>query len=109
MHKCLIGDFLTSEGQKLHPQNILTQLFSEHASHEEACTLVAPAQNDNYLTFFLSPIIFPHALGHPASFSHKYPKALAFQEADLRLVIPSLCLAVLEINPPSAANLDVSG
>ena len=46
----------------------------------------APAQND-CLTFFSFPITFPHAphaSNHPASSSCKYPKALAFQEVDLR-------------------------
>lgn len=41
--------------------------FSKHASHEEACSLMDPVQNADYLTFFLSPIIFPHASDHPAS------------------------------------------
>lgn len=38
----------------------------------------------------------------------KYPKSLPYQEMGLRLVLPSLYLAVLWINPFLAANLRVS-
>lgn len=31
--ECLLSDLLSSESQKLHPQNTLTQPFYEHASH----------------------------------------------------------------------------
>ena len=41
--------------------------FSEHMSHAKACSLVdddsvTSTQNDNYLTFFISPITSPYNL-----------------------------------------------
>lgn len=61
-----------SQGQKLHPQNTQTLPFSEHASHEEARSLAAPAHNSNYLNFLnsnhLSPCLRPPSL-HPLNIS----------------------------------------
>ena len=41
-NRCVIGDFLTSEGQKLHPQIMLTQPLSKFAIHEGVCNLDMP-------------------------------------------------------------------
>ena len=57
--------------QKLSSQNMLMPPFSKHVSHEESCSLAVPVQKDDYLTFFLSSVIFPHT---PLALSHKYPK-----------------------------------
>ena len=91
-------DYLLMSGQKLHLQIMLRLPFSEHASHEEACDSDALAQNTNYFTFFLPPITLPHTSDHPASLPHKYSKPLTFREADLRLVLPSPCLAASWVN-----------
>ena len=106
--KCRMDNLLLSEGQKLHHQIMLMPPFSEHVSLEEACNSDTPVQNTDYFTFFLSSTPFPHASDHPASLSCKYPKPLTFREADLRLVLPSPRLAVLWINPFSAADFHVS-
>jgi len=45
---------MTSEGQKLHPQNILTPLFSEHASCKEPRSVAMLFQTTFYLTFLTS-------------------------------------------------------
>ena len=45
-------------------------------SHDEACSLVAPVQNDDYLTF-LFPITFPHT-PHASALYRKYPKPYVF-------------------------------
>ena len=108
LFKCLIGDLLTSEGQKLHPQNILMPQFSEHVSHEETRSSFLPVQNNSYFTFFLPPITFPQVSDHPASLSHKYPKPLAFEEADLRLVLLSSHLTALRKKPFFDTNLGAS-
>ena len=55
---------------------------------EEACSLVSPVQNDDYLTFFLFPITFPYdprASDHSTSLSPKYlsPLPLGRQVWDL--------------------------
>lgn len=60
--------------------------FSKHVSREEACSLVAPVQNEDYLTFFF-PLTFPHG-PHAPSLSHKYPEALAFRDTELRFCPP---------------------
>ena len=53
-----MGDLLRSEGQELHPPNIrLLPLFGPE-SHEEACSLVAPVQNNNIFTFFFLSFAF---------------------------------------------------
>ena len=65
--KCPMNDLLTSEGPKLHPQIMLTWLFSEHAFHEEVCNSDTPAQNTDYLIFFLPPNSFAYTSDHPAS------------------------------------------
>ena len=60
MGMCKCHDLLTSQGQKLHSQNILKPLSFEHVSHEEACSLVEPAQSDN----LVSPVsnhLSPHS------------------------------------------------
>ena len=102
-----VHDLLVSEGPKLHPQNMLTLPFPEYASHEEACILAVPAQND-YLTFFFPAITFPqHASDHPASLSHKYSKPLPFREADFRFVLLSPHLAA-SWNLSSVANLSIA-
>ena len=85
---------------------MLTPTFSEHAPHGEACNLVVPAQ-DNYFTFFLFPITFPHT-PHASALSSEYPGPLAFGEVDLRFVLLSPCLAASWTNPFSAANLSIS-
>lgn len=87
---------LTSEGQNLHPKNILMPLFSEHVSHEEVWGLAA-----QWWLPHLSCLQFPHA---PATsdLSHNYPKCLAFGEVDMRFVLPSPHLVALRINPFSA-------
>ena len=48
-----------SEGQNLHPKNILIPPFSEHVSHEEVWGLAA--QYDDYLIFLASnfPMLLP--------------------------------------------------
>lgn len=49
-----------SQGQKLHSQNMLRPPSFEHVSHEEACSLVEPAQSDN----LVSPVsnhLSPHS------------------------------------------------
>ena len=73
----VLSDLLMSRGQKLHLQDMLRLPFSEHGSDEEACSLVALAQNNNYFRFFLFPITFPH-IPHTSALSHEYPEPLAF-------------------------------
>ena len=49
-----------------------------------------PAQNTDYFTFTLPPILFPvgsPTSGHPASLSHTHPKLFTFREVDLSLVL----------------------
>ena len=72
-----------SEDQKLHPQNTLLLSYSENASHKEDRSLLVPAQNHNYLTVFLSPVIFHH-IPYASALSHNYPETLAFGETELR-------------------------
>lgn len=57
MHQCRLGDLWMSDGQKLHPQVMLSTSIFEHASHEEACNSDMPEENTNYLTF---SYILPH-------------------------------------------------
>ena len=69
---------LISEGQKLHPQIMLSAFIFSHAA---ACSLVTPVQKGNYYTFSNHfPPCSPHLqttllLG---SLCHKYPKPLAW-------------------------------
>ena len=61
--------------------------FSEHAACEEGCDLVAPAQDKDYITFFLFLITFPyipHASHHLLLYLINI-QPLTFSEADLRL------------------------
>ena len=44
-------DLLTSEGPKLHAQNMLMSPFLDSSAYQEACSIVAPVQNNDYLTF----------------------------------------------------------
>ena len=109
MLECPLSDLLTSEGLKLQPQNMSMSPFSEHAYCEEACSLVAPGQDEDYLTFFLLPITFPHT-SHTSDHLLLYLisiQPLTFREVDLRLFLLSPCLAAWSINPFSAANLDI--
>ena len=89
MCECSLGDPLILEGQKLHPQMVLSNFIFQHT---EARSLAAPAQNNDG-TFFQSP--FPtlpmlRALSHFILYPINTPKLLDLQEADLRLV-SSLC------------------
>ena len=96
-----------SEGQKLHPQNTLTPPFSSHEEAYSLAVFAVPAQNDDYLTFFLCSVTFPHA-PHASASSHKYPEPLALVEADLRFLLPYSCLVSLWVNLFSATNLSAS-
>ena len=101
----LLGDLLTSEGQKLSPLIMLVPPFAQRASSEEAWSLVAPVQDD---VPFLSPVTFSHS-PYASALSHQYPGPLAFKEAHLRFVLPSPCLAASRIiTIISAANRGVS-
>ena len=64
---------------QIHPQNMLMLTFSESASHDEACGLPAPAQNEKNLSFAFSITLphTPHTSDHPAPSSHKHPQPLA--------------------------------
>ena len=72
--------------------------FSKHASHEEACSLIDPVQNDDYLTFFLSQSSFlmPQTTLLLKLIHNLEP--LSFGEANLRLVFPSPHLVAWWIN-----------
>ena len=94
-------------GQKLHSQIVNDAIFWT-MSHREACKTDMLVQNINYFTFLLPPDICPPTSDYPTSLSHKYPQPLAFQETDLRLVLPFPCLATLWINAFSAVNLSIS-
>ena len=89
MRECSLGDPLILEGQKLHPQVVLSVFIFQHS---EAWSLAAPAENNDG-TFFQSPFPTLPTL-RPPSRSIRYPintpKLLAFWEVDLRLV-SSLC------------------
>ena len=83
-----------AEGQKLHPQITLSTSILEHASHKEAGNSGTPAQKTDDL--ILPAIIVLHTDGQPPPcFFNKYPKPLAFQEADLGLVLLPPPLAAL--------------
>ena len=63
--------------------------FSEHASNEGACRLVALEENSVYLTFFfLYSITYPQ-VPYDSALSHEYLKPLTFTEADLKFFLPS--------------------
>ena len=58
LYKCPMDDLLTSESQKLHPQIMLTLPFSEHTSHEKACS--ASAEHRLFHLFLSSNHLSPH-------------------------------------------------
>ena len=92
MHKCPLDDLLMTQDQNLHTQTIPGPPFSEPVSCEEAYSLAKPSQND-YLTFFLFTITFPHgphASACPASLLNKNLRA------------PSLLGSISEISPVSS-------
>ena len=64
LHRCLISDFLTSEGQKPHPQVTLGVPIFGPASHGEASQPGTPAQNTDALALSLPTVTFSHAFGH---------------------------------------------
>lgn len=73
-----IHDLLTSEGQKLYP-------------------------NDVHITLFLPPVTFPHTL-HISALTHKYPELFAFREVDVRLLfLPSPYLDGLRVRKTFSA------
>lgn len=84
---------LISEGQNLHPKNILMPLFSEHVSHEEVWGLAV-----QWWLPLLSCLQFPHA---PATsdLSHNYPKCLVFGEVEYEICSPISSLGGLENKP----------
>ena len=92
LSRCPMNDILMSEGQKLHPQVMLSPTIFEHTVHEGACNLNTPSQNTLYITFSLPLMTFPHASDFPAFVSSNYLKSLTLGKADLRLVLPSSCL-----------------
>ena len=70
MLQCLLGDLLPSEGRKLHLQILLRASICECA---ETCSLVTPAQKDDYRTFFQSPFPMLPMLALHACFFVLYP------------------------------------
>ena len=96
-----------SEGQNLHPQNMLTPPFFEHVSYEEPWSSTTFAQTTNYLPLLTSSHLSPR-LRPPCLFIPWIALSPIFREADLRFVLPSPCLAVSWINRFSEANLGIS-
>lgn len=73
---------------------MLTPSFFEHATLEEACSLVAPEQNANYLNF-LNSNDFSSCPRPPCLFIPIISLNPVFVEADLRFVLPSPRLAAV--------------
>ena len=75
----------------------------------EACSLIIPAKNVNYVTFFQSP--FPHyphlRPPHLSCYPINTPTGLSL-EVDLRFIVLCTQLAALQINPFFDANLGIS-
>ena len=103
MCQCPLGDFLKSEGQNLHPQILLRPPYSVYTP-QEVCSWVTPSQNNSYLTFFSSPITFPHT-PHMSALSHKLTGSPPSGRWTWDL---SPHLTALRINPSFAANLSTS-
>lgn len=90
MRECPLGDLLTSEGWKLHPQIVLsTSTFKQRPVVSYACYRMKVTGSMLFQSPF-STLPTPQTILLLYSLAHKYPQPLALEEAELRFFFSRL-------------------